>query len=99
MKKPTWVLLLLASLLAACQNQTTPTTTSEGLEESLVENVSSDAQDDPTAVVSEYYGTYKEEDFEIDYDEASATTITFGTTTEISGEGATIDGNLVTITQ
>ena len=96
MKKPTWVLLLLASLLAACQNQTTPTTTSEGLEESLVENVSSDAQDDTTAVVSEYYGTYKEEDFEIDYDEASATTITFGTTTEISGEGATIDGNLVT---
>ena len=99
MKKPTLGLLLLASLLAACQNQTTPTTTSEGLEESLVENVSSDAQDDTTAVVSEYYGTYKEEDFETDYDEASATTITFGTTTEISGEGATIDGNLVTITQ
>lgn len=96
-------LLVSGALLGACSsNETTASSTSAT--GSSATGSSASAQTDTVATsssteetIDNYYGTYEEEDLDTSYDEDSATTITLGDSTEIDGDGATVEDQVVTI--
>ncbi|MBL1224660.1 carbohydrate-binding domain-containing protein [Enterococcus sp. BWR-S5] len=96
-------------LFAGCQKTDENTSSNDAASQTTQTSLSSQNSDQSessseltavnTATISETkYGSYDEEDFDDSYDEASATSIKLsGTTSEISGSGASESGQVVTI--
>lgn len=94
MKKTVSIFLLMSPvfLLSACQEsqaKKTETTTSQV----KVTNTST------TATSGELLGDYSDTDLKADYDTSTATSITLSDSPKIDGEGATADGQTVTISK
>ena len=101
LKKLMASLLVASTVLGACSSQGA-TSASDSASESnntsaQVENLATSSSS-ATETLDNYYGTYEEEDLDTSYDEDSATKITLGTTSKVSGEGATVADQVVTIT-
>lgn len=103
LKKIMASLLVAGTVLGACSSKAA---TSASDSASVSDNDSSSAQvenlatssSSTTETLDNYYGTYEEEDLDTSYDEDSATKITLGTTSEVTGDGATVADQVVTIT-
>ncbi|MGX6969848.1 carbohydrate-binding domain-containing protein [Vagococcus bubulae] len=94
MKKAHLFMLLISPimLLTACQSsQTNSTTTSKASTSSSSTKIETDT--------SGLLGSYSESDLDDSYDESSATSIALSDNVKISGEGASTDGKVVTITK
>ncbi|MDT2757387.1 carbohydrate-binding domain-containing protein [Enterococcus asini] len=94
-KKILATLLLSTTLLAACSTENASSDSSSASSSSQIETVATTSSSETT--LENYYGTYEEEDLATSYDEESATKIELGDTSEITGEGATVEGQAVTI--
>lgn len=94
-KKIVATLLLSTALLGACstENASSENTSASS---SQIETVATSSSE---TTLENYYGTYEEEDLDSSYDEDSATKIELGDTSEITGEGATVEGQVVTINE
>ncbi len=96
-------LLVASTVLGACSSKAA---TGASDSTSVSDNDSSSAQvenlatssSSATETLDNYYGTYEEEDLDTSYDEDSATKITLGMTSEVTGDGATVADQVVTIT-
>ena len=92
LKKIMASLLVASGVLGACSSQAAT---------SASDNVSAQVENLATSSAAEtldnYYGTYEEEDLDTSYDEDSATKITLGTTSKVTGDGATVADQVVTI--
>lgn len=103
LKKIMASLLVASTVLGACSSKAA---TSASDSTSVSDNDSSSAQvenlatssSSATETLDNYYGTYEEEDLDASYDEDSATKITLGATSEVTGDGATVADQVVTIT-
>ncbi|MEQ2877778.1 carbohydrate-binding domain-containing protein [Enterococcus asini] len=103
MKKIMASLLVASTVLGACSSKAA---TGASDSTSVSDNDSSSAQvenlatssSSATETLDNYYGTYEEEDLDTSYDEDSATKITLGMTSEVTGDGATVADQVVTIT-
>ncbi|MGY3704113.1 hypothetical protein BW731_08140 [Vagococcus martis] len=95
MKKSFLFILLLSPsfLLTACQSNTTSSSTK--VSTTQTSTVSSSSSESSTDLL----GKYSDTDLNADYDESSATTISLADSVTIKGEGATADGQTVTITK
>lgn len=91
MKKARLGLFVCALLLGACQKSATSSSSNQIIQSENITQVSTD--------LSEVFGDYQEADFQTDYDEETATKITFADTAKIEGEGAESVDNIVSITQ
>lgn len=91
MKKAPLGLFVCALFLGACQSTTTSASSHQMAQSASITQTSTD--------LSDVFGDYQETDFQTDYDEETATKITFGDTTKIEGEGANEEDNVVSITQ
>lgn len=94
-------LLVASTVLGACSSKAA-TSASDSASDSnnssaQVENLATSSSS-TTETLDNYYGTYEEEDLDTSYDEDSATKITLGTTSEVTGDGATVADQVVTIT-
>lgn len=98
LKKIMASLLVASGVLGACSNQSATSAS-----DSVSDNTSTSAQvenldtSSATETLDNYYGTYEEEDLDTSYDEDSATKITLGTTSKVTGDGATVADQVVTI--
>lgn len=98
LKKIMASLLVASGVLGACSSQSA---TSAG--DSVSDNASAQVENLDTSsssaaeTLDNYYGTYEEEDLDTSYDEDSATKIALGTTSKVTGDGATIADQVVTI--
>lgn len=96
-------LLVASTVLGACSSKAA-TSASDSASASKSDNTSAQVENlatsssSTTETLDNYYGTYEEEDLDAGYDEDSATKITLGTTSEVSGDGATVADQVVTIT-
>lgn len=103
LKKIMASLLVASTVLGACSSKAA---TGASDSTSVSDNDSSSAQvenlatssSSATETLDNYYGTYEEEDLDTSYDEDSATKITLGMTSEVTGDGATVADQVVTIT-
>ena len=103
LKKIMASLLVASTVLGACSSKAA---TSASDSTSVSDNDSSSAQvenlatssSSATETLDNYYGTYEEEDLDASYDEDSTTKITLGATSEVTGDGATVADQVVTIT-
>ncbi|MGX4685374.1 carbohydrate-binding domain-containing protein [Vagococcus sp. JNUCC 83] len=94
MKKSLLLVLLLSPsfLLTACQNSKTE---SNATSTTQTTKSSTSSVDDSTDLL----GKYSDTDLNADYDESNATKIKLGNSVDINGEGATADGQIVTISK
>ncbi|EOH85389.1 hypothetical protein UAS_01944 [Enterococcus asini ATCC 700915] len=96
-------LLVASTVLGACSSKAA-TSASDSASASKSDNTSAQVENlatsssSTTETLDNYYGTYEEEDLDASYDEDSATKVTLGTTSEVSGDGATVADQVVTIT-
>lgn len=96
-------LLVASTVLGACSSKAA-TSASDNASVSDSNNSSAQVENlatsssSTTETLDNYYGTYEEEDLDTSYDEDSATKITLGTTSEVTGDGATVADQVVTIT-
>ena len=103
LKKIMASLLVASTVLGACSSKAA-TSISDSASASKSDNTSAQVENlatsssSTTETLDNYYGTYEEEDLDASYDEDSATKITLGTTSEVSGDGATVADQVVTIT-
>ncbi|MCD5028081.1 carbohydrate-binding domain-containing protein [Enterococcus asini] len=103
LKKIMASLLVASTVLGACSSKAA-TSASDSASASDSDNTSAQVENlatsssSTTETLDNYYGTYEEEDLDASYDEDSATKITLGTTSEVSGDGATVADQVVTIT-
>lgn len=102
LKKIMASLLVASTVLGACSSKAA-TSASDSASASKSDNSSAQVENlatsssSATETLDNYYGTYEEEDLDTSYDEDSATKITLGTTSEVSGDGATVADQVVTI--
>lgn len=88
--------MLLASLfLASCSQSSSSNKTSN----TETGNSSSQTSNSTSEELANYYGKYEEEDLSTDYDETSETKITLDEEPVINGNGATAEGETVTISE
>lgn len=96
MKKTLLIALLISPtlLLTACQNTQNSSEASTTSQTSTSSSSTKNKTD-----TSELLGSYSESDLDASYNESSATSIALSDTVKISGEGASADGQVVTITK
>lgn len=97
MKKIIYPLLLATLLLGAC-TQTESSTDASDANSGTTTTAQATNVSTSSGTVSEYYGSYDEEDLDSSYDESSATVITLSDDMSVDGEGVSVDGQTVTIT-
>ncbi|RBS48595.1 hypothetical protein EB25_01379 [Enterococcus faecium] len=95
MKKTIYTMLLASLFLASCSQSSSSNKTSN----TETGNSSSQTSNSTSEELANYYGKYEEEDLSTDYDETSETKITLDEEPVINGNGATAEGETVTISE
>lgn len=95
MKKTIYTMLLASLFLASCSQSSSSNKTSN----TETSNSSSQTSNSTSEELANYYGKYEEEDLSTEYDETSAAKITLDEEPVINGNGATAEGETVTISE